>query len=1056
MQKVENIFIEQARQANKSAPEINWDALKQDYPDMDTSYIRKQLRGKKMYAEPVGPKRESWWQKELESAKEIAKFPYTITKEITYPMAKGIVRVPFVSREEAKRISHEEIEPVAQMGIAMGKGFGGGLLDWLKYSLLKDTPAGIIAQQRIGERIKEHGYLAEAIYPAAILGLAKGATGVAGKLRPKKAVIRQRLRQIEELEIPTAKEKPVQAVKTLINELEPFEVEAIKKGMRKQHIEWMQMRKRAKAVEREGVEVKPEEVRGEGFVVKPEQKLLTSRLHERLRAIEEMEFPKKKPTIKERLAQIERMEVPPKKGVTEKPAQTEIELYAGLPLGKMVPESIKRFGKRIFYQFRNRVKHPLSKQTVDEIYGAFGERGRLVGTYQERARKMGLWDLTNKQADQLTAYRLNPGKVKVMPRLKEVGEGVDAMFNEMFETLDQLGIKVTLKDKTLRPIGKVKNYVPRKMRVEVAREMWDDILGFTKEAKRAAKESGKLEDQVVANIANAWYQNSKFKPEAMKSIGHLIRTKQAKTPAEAIAILDNYSFNDLYRPFVNIERPRILELPPEFYETNMKKIVASYIAGFAKRVPEIKRWGQEGRVITNRLSQLTKEGLTEESALLRDMVQTFTGAVEKTKGISPEFRRFTEAYTGYQVAAKIGLGTASIPQVTQPTISFIPLTRIVDWTRAGLDLFSKANREWVRETGAPGFEQMKSITGMRPQGKMGALAEITTKGSLFQSLNKGLQYWAAASGRRWLTHLHELAQSPNKLRRGFARRQLKDWGVNPDKPLTENVLKESSYRFAMDTQLQRNMIKEAPWMNAPQWRWASLFKRFPYRQFNLFKDHMWREVKHGNPLPILKLVVGGAIGGEFVVWAKDKLRETLTGRPYYREEDLWTWHRLINNLAAVGTMGWVTDLGRVDELTPITIIKDIWRTGWFQIKPVGVSDIERTKKIGDQFVEALDKRGLQQAMRRAAPYIVGTVGGVLANYFKERLKTPQQFDATMKFFKREVNQRALKACAEGNYDEGYGMIEKWNYNNPDYMLDYPKYKDVKRFRKHRQELREGK
>jgi len=748
----------------------------------------------------------------------------------------------------------------------------------------------------------------------------------------------------------------------------------------------------------------------------------------------------------------------------EAPVRTPLDLGMFLGLGAKVGAIAKAKPKAVsptpeplralFHQTRNRVKHPLAKQTIDEIYDAWGERGALEGMSTETLRKSGFWKLSTKDRQILTKYRLGKLRYPLPHKLRVAAEAIDEVFSNSFKLADEVGVKVKMGDKLFRPVGEVKNYVPRTMKKEIAREIWDDVVKARKSAHELAKDSGEFRDQVFADIIDGWYRGSKFNPRLTQSIKHLIKTKQAKTPGEAVAMMDEVSFNELFRPFQNIERPRALRFPLDFYETDMGKIMASYIHGFAKRIPEIKRWGQGGEQITNRLRQITKEGFPEEGRILKETVASFTGTIEKMKGVPPAFRKFTEGITAFEVGTKIGLGTATIPQFTQPTISFIPLTRTIDWVRGGARMFSKAERSWARETGAPGFEQIRSITGMRLKGVLGAFAETSTKVLGFQQLNKGLQYWAVNTAKSWLPHLHKTAQSKIKIRRNHARRQLKDWGIDPDKPLTDQVLKESSYRFAMDTQLQRNMMKEPLWMNNPRWRWLGLFKRFGYRQFNLVKDHMIRELKYGNPLPMLKLMTGGALGGEAVIWAKNAIRSFLTGRPYYRDEDSVA-HRIINDWASVGTVGWVTDVGRLDELTPVVLLKDAWRLARFQATPVVASDLQKSTKTVTKFIDDLERRGWEQATRRIAPQVTGLLGGVLANYVKERLKTPEQFKDTMNFFKRETRKRAMNSALKKDYDRAWEIIEKWNYNNPDYSIDYFKWNEIEGERKRRRELRQG-
>ena len=124
-------------------------------------------------------------QKEAIAAKGFVTFPYDLMKDIVLPTYKGTAKalyaLPTKGLGVAQKVVKEEVRPHQQQAIQMAKAFGGGVLDWLKMSLLPDTPAGIVAKQRIGDRIKESGYLAEAVHPAVLLGLVKGGTKFATK-----------------------------------------------------------------------------------------------------------------------------------------------------------------------------------------------------------------------------------------------------------------------------------------------------------------------------------------------------------------------------------------------------------------------------------------------------------------------------------------------------------------------------------------------------------------------------------------------------------------------------------------------------------------------------------------------------------------------------------------------------------------------------------------------------------------------------------------------------------------------------------------------------------
>ena len=63
------------------------------------------------------------------------------------------------------------------------------------------------------------------------------------------------------------------------------------------------------------------------------------------------------------------------------------------------------------------------------------------------------------------------------------------------------------------------------------------------------------------------------------------------------------------------------------------------------------------------------------------------------------------------------------------------------------------------------------------------------------------------------------------------------------------------YRFAKESQLQKDILKDPLAFNNPKLRPFFIFKRFGYRQAKYAKDVLKREVQSGNvfvPLRILK------------------------------------------------------------------------------------------------------------------------------------------------------------------------------------------------------------
>ena len=357
-------------------------------------------------------------QKEAITAKGFVTFLPDLAKDIVLPTYKGVAKalytLPTKGLGAAQRVVEEEVRPHQRQAGEMAKAFGGGVLDWLKMSLLPDTPAGIVAKQRIGDRIKEHGYLAEAVHPAVLLGLVKGG---AKRLATKKpSPLAERLGAIEKSEIGVPR-KVIQDRLKGIPEPEPVRAEMLptleqilqlpkKAGpepllipkktsptaelpdfvLGKEGRLMRTTKKRKVKVSEKGVELRPGERKGP--------------LYDRLRAVEEMEPGISRTRLAERLKGIREGEIPAKRklalqkklkaeGVGEEPQITKhFQRYtseqrasraASHRLGHRAKEAV---GEYFYTNQRDNIAYKTAKEAREAFHAkkptpAPAEKGRI-------------------------------------------------------------------------------------------------------------------------------------------------------------------------------------------------------------------------------------------------------------------------------------------------------------------------------------------------------------------------------------------------------------------------------------------------------------------------------------------------------------------------------------------------------------------------------------------------------------------------------------------------------------------------------------------------------
>ena len=196
-------------------------------------------------------------------------------------------------------------------------------------------------------------------------------------------------------------------------------------------------------------------------------------------------------------------------------------------------------------------------------------------------------------------------------------------------------------------------------------------------------------------------------------------------------------------------------------------------------------------------------------------------------------------------------------------------------------------------------------------------------------------------------------------------------------------VKRAMQKFALDSQLQRNFMLDPYLFNDPFMKPLLLFKRFGYRQAMFAGDTIEREFSRGNPMPILTLAVNGYFGGQFVMWAKEKLDKIITGEENYYgrrnrqkilKEDT-TYQDLINSARAIGSFGALSDI-MVDD--------DHASAFKFFLKPVIIDDFQRLIRAYDTFAKSGQTHypeqwdvPIRKGLTVAAPVLGGPVSKML-------------------------------------------------------------------------------
>ena len=641
-------------------------------------------------------------------------------------------------------------------------------------------------------------------------------------------------------------------------------------------------------------------------------------------------------------------------------------------------------------QARNRVKTKEGKQIMDGIESADEHWHSLAGKYVEKLRSLNFDQMTEKEGIKL-GKALQKGQA---PQIKRI-------LDDIHKRLTSAGLKV----------GYIKNYFPRVWKQNLTQHIFEDLTKL----QEIMINSGNKSDKIIASHLKD------YSHETIQLVNHLIKTGQAKSYSKAISKLKSDVSTELF-PEASFEKPRRLDLPAWVFETDARKVIPHYIDVTTKRISLVEKFGANGEKAIKNLEKINAVD-PNEAKLVHEIIDMYTGNAERINGYKGITRELVNAYYGFEVATKIGLGTATVPNITQTLISTLPEWGAFRVIKGGVRLFDPSVRSGIRSSGIFRESMINAFAGVEPTGVMGAFAKLTTKLG-FNQINKANLYLSASTFEVGVKDLMKIAKGKG-LRADWAKKRLGDFNIDHKNPLSDEKLVKKMYRFSVDTQLQKNVLKDPKIFNDPKWKPLFLFKRFGVRQTTMVKDMVMREVKRGNVMPILRLMVSAPLGGEFVIFAKNKIKSIATGDEYYRKEELFTIERFVNNIAAVGSFGIISDFMEADELS------DMGSKIKFTATPVFVNDandlidtytsvMEDYEKYGDGFL----------AVRRNTNDVLGLFGSI-PRYIGKQTLTTQQSENRASHFRGRERTAILDLMLVGETKKAKNRLRLWNKHNPD-------------------------
>ena len=634
------------------------------------------------------------------------------------------------------------------------------------------------------------------------------------------------------------------------------------------------------------------------------------------------------------------------------------------------------------------------------------------------------------------------------------------------------------------------NYFPNQIKERYMKFLGSDIFKLIEQDPAFETQKFNNKTYIIKNIEKL-LAGKKISKETKKAFDHIadqlvaeaekngISLSSRAAKAEAFLKIRDSVYKQNYSLSGNLVKSRSSKFPEEFYERDARLVLTKYVNDAAKDISNTEFFGAKNEKINIILAQLkglrekakgqknelAKKTIDKEIAWVNHTFNSYNNMIEvdPTKNwANPTARKIWSATTDFQVSTKIGLGYATIPNVTQTFISTAVKAGYYNTFKGTYKLVTdKEYKARIQKSGLSNLSVFQMISGLEPSDTIfGRAAHTITKYSGFQSMNKVNQYVAAAAGYEYTKNLVSVASGQAK---GFSKLKSKSWARDnlrllglPEnvKNLSERQTLESMYRFSRDAQLQRNILNDPMMFNDPRFRPLFLFKRFGYKQFNWVREQVGREVfTHGNVLPLLRLGVGGFFGAQFVVASKKALNNFLSGDEGVFDEnqlfvpdfilpkgtemkilgsdmnmDLskYTWSDFLDHVASVGAAGFIGD---------ILANEDKARALEFLVKPAilqdvlkGISAVQRSYKDIQDYGIGI-KTG-QRSLKYLAP-IFGTVPRRLA----QNLETEGQKETYTKYRRGIVKGRILDAYIKEQEGEAVKILKAWNNAYPDLYIE---------------------
>tara|TARA_R100001086_G_C11847025_1_gene260416 strand:- start:285 stop:4046 length:3762 start_codon:yes stop_codon:yes gene_type:complete len=604
------------------------------------------------------------------------------------------------------------------------------------------------------------------------------------------------------------------------------------------------------------------------------------------------------------------------------------------------------------------------------------------------------------------------------------------------------------------------NYFPKIIKPKILKKIYDDIDRFVTTDPYGNAQDTELKPSIIRNLEIAM-RTGRFSDETVSAINHIVALKlnqrqqgtartrplsRSEQMGEAFQILKNQIHSERVVTNKMLEKARKdFILPKEFYERDAGLVLTNYLSQASKRMSYVKHAGANGERVFDRLNALRKQpGGARQAEILEKAFNAQTGLIETDLKYNwnPRAKTILNEFVNVNVATKIGLGFATIPNLTQSFISTALSLGYAPMFKGTYKALTDKNyrRDIKKYSGAGLLELNQIILGFQPlaSSPLSKLANVLTTASGFQGINKINKLISAFSAHEAALQWQRLATSKpttarQVARRNFAIQNLRRMGItNPTKKITIKNSAKAMYEFSRDAQLQRNVLREPSFFNTPKFQPFLLFKRFAYRQADLIIREANKAYEQKNMAFLFRLGMAGMFGGTFVNWAKDALTKHIIGVNVYDDSYSfaidgvnYTTKDFIEGIGAVGALGYISD---------IIASESKWRALEFALKPVLIKDAETLYTVVQKVSKDIEEIGFNSiTAQRSAKYFQPLLGASARRVLRT-FETPKQRSDYRRTRLGVIKKEIFDSMLDGDDARVKRIILNWNNTFPERPL----------------------